>query len=149
MKQNQNKSIFLSQVCVLVFAALLLALDLTGWWWTKWFISLRSMAAMKHHLLLISLYVCSVPAWICLRALWHLLRNVKDSCIFVPENVLLMQRISVCCISAALICLLSSFYYLAFLVLALSSAFMALIVRIVRDAFQKAIAMQAELDLTI
>ena len=109
MNWNKNKSILLSQLCVIVFALLLLALDLSGIWWTRWFVTIRAMGSLKRVYLLISL----------------------------------------CCIAAAVICLGSSLYYLAFLVLALSSAFMALIVRIVRDAFRQAIRMQGELDLTI
>ena len=60
-----------------------------------------------------------------------------------------MRIISDACVAAAVISLVSSAYYLAFLVLALSSAFMALIVRIVRSVFRQAIEMRSELDLTI
>ena len=149
MKQNKNNSILLSQVCVILFALLLAALDVTGWWWTRWFAALRGMAPMKAVWMMISLYTCSIPAWITLLELWRLLRNIMENRVFVDSNVRLMHVISLCCVAAAVICLFSSAYYLAFLVLALSSAFMALIVRIVRDAFRRAIEMQSELDLTI
>ena len=149
MNWNKNKSILLSQLCVIVFALLLLALDLSGIWWTRWFVTIRAMGSLKRVYLLISLCACSVPAWICLWNLWLLLRNIKANHVFVQQNADIMHTISLCCIAAAVICLGSSLYYLAFLVLALSSAFMALIVRIVRDAFRQAIRMQGELDLTI
>ena len=60
-----------------------------------------------------------------------------------------MRIISDACVAASVISLVSSSYYLAFLVLALASAFMALIVRIVRGAFRQAIEMRNELDLTV
>ena len=38
MNQNRNNSIFLSQICVILFALLLLTLDIGGWWLAKWFV---------------------------------------------------------------------------------------------------------------
>ncbi len=43
MNQNRNNSIFLSQICVILFALLLLTLDIGGWWLAKWFVTLRGM----------------------------------------------------------------------------------------------------------
>ncbi len=149
MKQNRNNSIFLSQICVILFALLLLTLDLGGWWLAKWFVTLRGMPAETHKYLLCSLYTCSPAAWAALWGLWRLLCNLKDSRVFDDDNVRIMRIISDACVAAAVICLVSSTYYLAFLVLALGSAFMALIVRIVRSVFQQAIEMRRDLDLTI
>ena len=149
MNWNKNKSIFLSQICVILFALMLLALDLGGWWWTSWFVLAREMRLVSHVYLLLSLYACSIPAWITLWGLWRLLCNLKANRVFVTDNVAIMRAISRSCLAAAAICLISSLYYLAFLVLALSSAFMALIVRIVQNAFLQAIRMQDELELTI
>ena len=75
--------------------------------------------------------------------------NLKDNRVFESENVRIMRLISDACVAASGISLVSSSYYLAFLVLALASAFMALIVRIVRGAFRQAIEMRNELDLTV
>ena len=149
MKQNQNSSIVLSQICVILFALLLLTLDLGGWWLARWFVTLRGMPAQTHKYLLCSLYACSPAAWAALWGLWRLLCNLKDNRVFEAENVRIMSIISDACVAAAVICLVSSTYYLAFLVLALAAVFMALIVRIVRGAFRQAIEMRSELDLTI
>ena len=149
MMQNRNNSIFLSQICVILFALLLLTLDIGGWWMAKWFVTLRGMSEETHKYLLCSLYACSPAAWAALWGLWRLLSNLKDNRVFESENVRIMRLISDACVAAAVICLVSSTYYLAFLVVALASAFMALIVRIVRSAFQQAIEMRSELDLTI
>ena len=148
-QSNKNNSIFLSQICVILFALLLLTLDIGGWWLAKWFVTLRGMPAQTHRYLLCSLYVCSPAAWAALWGLWRLLCNLKDNRVFEEENVRIMRIISDACVAAAVISLVSSSYYLAFLVLALCSAFMALIVRIVRSVFRQAIEMRSELDLTI
>ena len=62
MNQNRNNSIFLSQICVILFALLLLTLDIGGWWLAKWFVTLRGMPAETHKYLLCSLYACSPAA---------------------------------------------------------------------------------------
>ncbi len=149
MNQNRNNSIFLSQICVILFALLLLTLDIGGWWLAKWFVTLRGMPEETHKYLLCSLYACSPAAWAALWGLWRLLCNLKDNRVFDDENVRIMRIISDACVAAAVISLVSSTYYLAFLMLALASAFMALIVRIVRSVFRQAIEMRRELDLTI
>ena len=148
-QRNKNNSILLSQICVILFALLLLTLDIGGWWLAKWFVSLRGMPAETHRYVLCSLYACSPAAWAALWGLWRLLCNLKDNRVFDDENVRIMRIISDACVAAAVISLVSSSYYLAFLVLALCSAFMALIVRIVRGAFRQAIEMRNELELTI
>ena len=47
------------------------------------------------------------------------------------------------------LCLVSCLYYLPFIAVAIAAGFMALIVRIIKNIFQQAIDMKAELDLTI
>ena len=147
--KNKNTSIVLSQLFVILFAVLLLALDCGGWWLAKWFVTLRGMQPAAHPYLLCSLYTCSAPAWAVLWGLWRLLRNLRENRVFEEENVRMMRIISDACVAAAVICLVSSTYYLAFLIVALAAAFMALIVRIVRGAFRQAIEMRQDLDLTI
>ena len=52
-------------------------------------------------------------------------------------------------LAAAVISALSALYYAPFFVIAMAAAFMALIVRIVRNVFQTAIGMKDELDYTV
>ena len=150
MNWTKDKSILLSQVCVAVFAALLLALDLGCYWAARWFcIEMRGMPWQYAVLLMVSVYCGSVFAWICLYQLWRLLRNIRNGAVFTGQNVQRMRRISWCCVWAAAICLASALYYLPFVFVAIAASFMSLIVRIVKNAFQQAIAMKDELDLTI
>ena len=60
-----------------------------------------------------------------------------------------MRIVSWCCVWASVIGLLSAAYYLPFAFIAVAAGFMALIVRIVKNAFQQAIEMKDELDLTV
>ena len=149
MNWNKDKSIALSQICVTVFAALLAALDIGAYRFSAWFVQVRLMRWQLRVLLMISIYSGSIFAWICLYRLWRLIANIKRGAVFVGENVTHMRAISWCCVWAAAICLASAAYYLPLGFVAIAAGFMALIVRIVKNAFQQAIAMKDELDLTI
>ncbi len=149
MNWNKDKSIVLSRVCVAVFAACLLALDVGAYWVARWFVVTRFQNWQRGALLMVSIYAGSVFAWICLAQLWRLLGNIRRGELFTAGNVRCMRVVSWCCAAAAGICLVSAAYYLPFLFVAVAAGFMALIVRIVKNAFQQAIAMKDELDLTV
>ena len=68
---------------------------------------------------------------------------------FEEENVRILRAVSWCCAGAGLVCLGSTFWYLPFAAVAVAACFMALIVRIVKNVFQQALAMKSELDLTV
>ena len=65
------------------------------------------------------------------------------------QNIRLLRTVSLCCAAAALFCVAGCFFYLPFLLAVAAASFMALIVRIVENVFQKALDMKNELDLTI
>ena len=162
MHWSSKNSIILSQVCVGVFAALLLALDIFAYplavqfcqnvhyigghgWERLWTVTDWQLAAV----LLTAVYVGSVFAWVALYKLFRLLRQIKHERVFVEENVKLLRAISWCCFGAAAATLVGGAAYLPLVVLAVAEAFMGLIVRIVKNVFQQAISMKSELDLTI
>ena len=83
--------------------------------------------------------------------LWlhKLLSNINDSRVFVAENVTLLRRISWCCFLAAGITLVSSRFYLVFLLISVAAAFMGLILRVVKNVIQQAVILRTENELTI
>lgn len=149
MNWTKDKSILLSQVCVAVFALLLAALDIGCYWAVGWFIRLRGMAWQTGAALMVTIYLCSVFAWLLLFHLWKLLSNMKKGLVFIEDNVKRLRVVSWCCVGAAVICLISCAFYLPFLFVSIAAAFMALIVRIVKNVFQQANAMKSELDFTV
>ena len=146
---NKDKSILLSQICTAIFALLLAALDIGCYWAVHWFIRLRNMNWQKGIAFMVTIYLCSIFAWILLYGLWRLLGNMKSGQVFVEENVRRLRTVSWCCVGAGLICLVSTVYYIPFAAVGIAACFMALIVRIVKNVFQQAIAMKSELDLTV
>lgn len=144
-----SKSVLFSRVCVLLFALLLAGLDLGCWPIVNWFVALRGMDRQAVWGILAVLLLCSVFGWILLAAMWRLLDQLRQGRVFTEENVRLLQRVSLCCAAAAGICVFGCFFYLPFLIAAAAAGFMALIVRIVRNVFQKALDMKNELDLMV
>lgn len=149
MNWDKDKSITLSMVCVVFFAVCLLAVDIFAWYIAGWFTANRFGREELGILLMASIYSGSVFGWVCLWSMWRLIAGIRRGQIFVDENVKHMRVISWCCVWAAVISFASGFYYLPFFFVAAAAGFMAVIVRIVKNAFQQAIAMKTELDLTI
>lgn len=168
MNWNKDKSIRLSQVCVAVFALVLLALDVFCYPLARWYLG---NPRLEITITVVTVYLGSVFVWIVLADLWRLLGNLRQGLVFVQANVRLLRRVSWCCVGAALVCLVSNLVLClcwwpwlkahlsparvtglllnARMFLAVAAGFMALIVRIVKNVFQQAVAMKDELDLTI
>lgn len=146
---TKDRSTGLSLICVWVFAAILLLADIFGFWGIRWYLSVRNMETTLLPRLLVFLYAASVFGWLCLWCLRSLLRNMKSGEVFTSDNVRLLRHISWCCAGAAIVFVFSTFLYIPLLIPAAAAAFMMLIVRVVKNAFQQACAMKDELDLTI
>lgn len=150
MNWNENKSVAFSRLCTALFAVLLAAVDVGAGWMYP--VAAQLLAPGQCIALFLLFYLCSVPAWAALWGLWSLLGNLKRGRVFIPENVRQMRRVSWCCFIVSALCLTGTVTVgmpLAELVLAAAAAFMGLIVRIVKNAFEQAILMKDELDLTI
>lgn len=149
MNWSKNSSVRLSQICVAVFALLLLALDVGCYRFVGWFIGLRAMSWQSGVLMMVTIYVCSVFGWLVLARLWQLLHNIRAARVFELQNVRILRTVSWCCVAVGCVCILSALYYLPFALVGAAALFMALIVRIVKNVFQQAIDMKDDLDLTI
>ena len=145
----KSRSLLFSQIFVILFALLLLALDLGCVPIVRWFAALRGMGEPDRRGFLVVILLCSVFGWILLFAMWRLLGNLRRAQVFTVQNIRLLRAVSLCCAAAALFCVAGCFFYLPFLLAVAAASFMALIVRIVENVFQKALDMKNELDLTI
>ncbi len=151
MNWNQNKSVTLSRVCVVIFGALLAALDASAYWTIGYFMDLSNLLSGAQYLhLLILFYLCSIAGWAALWSLWRLLKGIRKGLVFVPENVALMRAVSWCCFAVGILCAAGTVtVYPLLLLAAVAAGFMGLIVRIVKNAFEQAISMKDELDFTV
>ncbi len=145
-------SIRLSRVITLLFAAALVIINLCGVPFTDFMISAlfrRNNGLAGGYLLISNLYLCSVPGYIVLYSLYRLLKNIEAEQVFTEANVSYLRRVSWCCVVAAFFCAITAFVWPSIGVVAAAAAFMALIVRVVKNVFAQAILMQDELDFTV
>ena len=114
------------------------------------------MLAVHGKYLIYSFY-CVVPAgYAALICLDRILSNIKNDVVFDLKNVRLLNIITWCCLYAAAVGLVS-FIIIAMVyksietvaLLAMGEAFMALVVRVVRNVLKKAIEIKEENDLVV
>lgn len=150
---SEKNSLSLSRLAVLLFTGAVAVCDVSGWWLVNWFIRTSRYAGINDaaHLAwgLVTLYVASAAAYVLLWNLYRLLANIEAEQVFVADNVHHLRAASWCCMAVALLCLGGAVFYLPMVMVAAAAAFMGLIVRIIKNVFQRAIGMKAELDLTI
>ena len=99
--------------------------------------------------LLITLYAAVPPAVIALICLDKLLNNIRKEQPLVSANVKYLRIISYCCFAESLV-----FVYFGLLkpfafVIIFVAAFIGLILRVVKNVFEQAVAMREENDFTI
>jgi len=150
---KKDRSIFLSLAALFVFAALVLLLDVfcvpfCGWFAAKSEV-LSDNVPLYRVLLSVTVYLLSVPAYIAMYWLHNLLRSLQSGDMFTSKNMRCLRYTCWCLTAAFAILMLSAIYYMPFMIVALACGFMALIVHIVKNVFEKAIDMKDELDFTV
>lgn len=150
MNWNNSKSILLSRIAIIVFAIILLLLDIFMNPFLDWYMGLRRMTSQGiKTAMMITAYVSSAFAWLILFDLMLLLRNLKKGQVFVEQNVTALRIVSLSFIAISIACFIGGFFYLPFFIVSGAAIFMSLIVQIVKNAFAEAVRMKTELDLTI
>jgi len=147
---NDNKSLVLSKVCVVIFMVLLVVCAILA---PRLVVRLMSMSAIADSaglsLFLYTIYSGCIPAAGLLISLHLLLRRISDGAVFVRENIVYLRYMSWCCFAGAGLCLISALYYLPWATIGIAAAFMGLVVRVIKNVFAKAISLQDDAELTI
>ena len=148
---SDQKSIILTRVVVAGAIAGCGIMTVSGPWLTRWMVSDHALPPASGPVLLGMGYVCAVLAFVMLVSLYKFLRRIEAGAVFVPANVTALRRISWCCTWAAALCLpVGAVLGLPFIfAIGVAAAFMALIVRVIKNAFAQAVKMKDELDYTV
>lgn len=147
---NGKKSNSLSKLCVLVFSAMLIVVDVSAPWLVRWFLDFsRADLVGKEPLFLVTIYIGSVPAAVLLFCLYRLLHGIGNDQVFTMSNVEYLRRISWSCFAGAIICMASTPYYFPWVFVAVAAAFMGLIVRVIKNIIEQAVELKNESELTI
>lgn len=94
-------------------------------------------------------YCCVLPAAVLLFSLDGLLANISKGEVFTRKNISLLRLCSWCCMVVAAICLGFTVALFYFLLVATAAAFIGLILRVVKNVFEQALALKEENDYTI
>lgn len=145
---NESKSILLSRLCVAVFM-ILLAITVALAPWLARLAAEGSSAAGAATWFMATVYSGCVPAALLLLDLFFLLRRIERGEVFVRRNVAGLRRISWYCFAGSAVAAASVLYYVPWAMVAVAAAFMGLIVRVVKNVFSRAVALQEDADFTV
>ena len=144
---NNRKSLILSKCCVILFMALLLACAILAPSGFSLFYGLIEISNKPYFLA--TVYIGFAPAAALLVFMYILLYRIGLGLVFVRQNTECLRYISWCCFAGAAISLVSSFYWFPWSAVGVASAFMGLIVRVIKNVVEKAVSLQDDADFTI
>lgn len=156
MRWNHNKSIILSKISVIVFFVMYLILVICAnisrysTRMTVWLLRvLRGLSMGDIEFLCRIVYICAVPVGLILIILYQLIQAIGKEEIFTEDNIRRLRRISWLCVLLALICVGAAMYEIFFIFIAAGAAFMGILLRVIKNVFERAQEIKEENDYTI
>ena len=148
---SRDRSVLLSLVATRVIAVLALALAVAlPFIMDADFFEARYLLPSAGIKSLMAVYYCFlVPAGVALFSLDRLLVAIRAEQVFTPRNVSHLRVITWCCFFAGVVLLAASLVSIVFFALAILAAFFGVILRVVKNLFAAAVALQVESDFTI
>lgn len=152
-KTAEDMSITLTKVSLVVLFVASIALLCTGSWVVNLVIEYPSPlfeGAIRFWVLLIFGYILGFLALACIVHLYQLLSRIGKNHVFIVENVQTLRYLGWEVGTVALISLFMGVTaYLPMLLVAVSCSILTLIIRVIRNAFGKAVELQEQVDYTI
>lgn len=151
---NKTKSLHLSIILVRVLFVLIPILMccvpvMVHWYDIVYGDGVGLLSGSVYWPLSICLYLAAICGIVCLYALHRLLMNLKKEEVFVAVNCRYLRIISWCCILAAIpFGVFGIWRFLSFIV-AVAAAFFGIILRVLKNVFDKAVELKEENDYTI
>lgn len=149
---TKDKSAFLSSVLIkIVYAIIALCCVFAPFmvkYYDEYVAAVQNMQSVFVPLL-VTLYAAVPPAVLALIRLDKMLGNIRKGEPFVTDNVKSLRIISYCCFAESLVFLYFSFLKPFAFVIVFVAAFIGLILRVVKNVFEQAVAMREENDFTI
>lgn len=150
MRWSYQRSIFLTKGCILLFGAGYLGVVLTCPLLIERFVHYSISAEENAQWLFnATIYACAVPLGFLLWNLWKLVVDIGLEEIFTEANIRRLRVISWMCFAVSGICLASMAYYLFWGIFAACMAFMGMLIRVIKNTFERARELKEEVDYTI
>ena len=152
-EQKMEKNIKITKAAIVILFAVCVLMDICGPKIVAYVLQRESpllTGDVRTVLCLAGGYILSVCAFLCLYHLYRLVERIGEGAVFTETNVRELNRIDMDVTAAAVITLIIGVTCVLMLIAVTAMAvLMALIIRVVRDAFSRAAAMKDELDYTI
>ena len=143
---NRKKSLLAS----IGMTVLLLFMIITAVFILPWLLEFyEKMTGVDSSDLMIPLYISALPGLVCVVCLLFLLLNIRKSEIFVEKNIILLRILSWCCFVVGVDYLCFSLNRVSMLLLSFAAFFFGMILRVIKNVFDKAIEIREENDYTI
>ena len=99
--------------------------------------------------LLITFYTCAAAGFAILIVLDKLLFNIRNGEVFTHNNVRALRILSYCCFFISVVTLIFSYFRFLSCIITFAAAFIALILRVLKNCFEEAVRLKEENDYTI
>ena len=151
---NKDRSLIFSLALVRALLVIIPVMCVCAPWMARWYdlTNLDQIGLIEGSVfvpLLICLYAAAVCGETCLVFLHRLLTNIRKSEVFIAANCRCLRIISWCCVLAAIPFFIFGFWRFLSFAVALAAGFFGLILRVVKNVFEQAVALQEENDYTI
>lgn len=97
----------------------------------------------------VSMYLCEIFALTALYSLNVLLRNINCGEVFIPQNTACLRKISWSCMLAGCVLFIFGLWRFIFILAAFLAVMFGLIMRVLKNVFEKAVEIKSENDYTI
>lgn len=149
---NKDKSVILSQcivkaVYVFIFACCIAAPFIVGYYDEHVVMSKGGTSVFVP--LIVTLYCTAPPSTAAMVCLDLLLHNIRNGNPFIQKNVRYLRIISYCCFAVSVIFVYFSFLRPLGFAVVFAAAFFGLIIRVVKNCFEQAVAIREENDFTV
>lgn len=151
---NQDRSLTLSIGIVRALLVCIPVLAICAPWMVRWYdlSNIDKIGLVDGPVfvpLLICLYAAAVCGEVCVIFLMKLLHNVRSEKVFIRDNCKYLRIISWCCLLAAIPFFAFGFWRFISFVVAAAAAFFGIVLRVLKNVFEQAVALQEENDYTI
>ena len=131
-----KKSVKLSIILTDIFILLLIIGAVSLPWVVTWYVEYKHRAASLPTTIMLTCYPCVPFAAVVLGTLRKILKSVQSGDIFTVKNCERLKRISWCCYIVTAVMLVAGRFYLPFYVSAACTAFIGLILRIIKNILE-------------
>jgi ABC-type multidrug transport system fused ATPase/permease subunit len=114
-----------------------------------WYIQFRTMTDLAKTAVTAAFYACVGIIFVALWNVDKLLESILQENVFTRENVRRIRRICYCCGGVGLVCVPATVAYLPLIFLVIIMGFLCLMVSVVANVMDTAVALREENDLTI